>query len=41
MPPLAHAADFISLLMFVPALVFVGWLAVQRFRERGEARGED
>jgi len=38
---LAHAADWISLIFFVPVIAFLVWLGVAQFRERRAAREPD
>ena len=35
---LAHAADWISLIFFVPVVAFLVWLGVAQLRERRAAR---
>jgi hypothetical protein len=37
---LAHAADWISIVFFVPVLAFLGWLAITQLRARREAGRE-
>ena len=34
----AHAADFVSLIFFVPVVAFLVWLAVDQLRARRDAR---
>ena len=34
----AHAADFVSLIFFVPVIAFLVWLAVDQLRARRGAR---
>jgi hypothetical protein len=36
--PLAHAADFVSLIFLVPALAFIVWLVVAQVRHRRAGR---
>jgi len=42
MAPLAHAADWIeSILLLIPAVGFIGWLAITTLRDRRRRGGGD